>query len=66
METFIDRSGRTVLLRRYNGRLWAGAGAREWDRELPGNEVLTVEGVKYVHWYDCLTAVSIHGHPPQG
>lgn len=59
VEAYVNREGRTVLFRRYNGRLWGGAGAREWDQALPHHEVITVDGVKYVHWYDCLTDASL-------
>lgn len=55
-EQYIDRSGRTVLWRRFNRDTWALAryGAR-WSERLPRSEQLTLNGETFVHWYDCLT-----------
>ncbi len=53
---YMDRSGRTLLFRRYNRDDWRkGNGGKLWSRQLPDNEQLTIDGVRYVHWYDCLT-----------
>ncbi len=63
-ESFYTRAGRLVLFRRYNGRLWnigkAGKGkaALPWDKRLPSNARLVINGAMFVHWYDCLTDVS--------
>lgn len=55
-EQFLDRSGRTVLWRRFNRDDWAiGRYQKPWRELLPDNERLTVNGVTYVHWYDCIT-----------
>ena len=57
-EAYITRKGRTVLGRRYNGRFWAvksnAWGGPPWDERYPDNERLVIDGVTYVHWYDCL------------
>ena len=52
-EKYLDRSGRTVLWRRFNRDDWAG---KCWSELLPGNEQIIVNGQRYVHWYDCLCA----------
>ena len=55
-EQFLDREGRTVLWRRFNRDDWkVKAGDRLWSQRLPENEVLWINGEKYVHWYDCIT-----------
>lgn len=55
-EQFIDQNGRTVLWRRFNRNDWAFKRYQQlWTEKLPQNERLTVNGVTYVHWYDCLT-----------
>ena len=55
-EQFLDREGRTVLWRRFNRDDWqVKAGDRTWSQRLPENEVLWINGMKYVHWYDCIT-----------
>ena len=54
-EQFLDRSGRTVLWRRFNRDDWAiDRYGKKWSELLPENERLTVNGQTYVHWYDCL------------
>lgn len=55
-EQFLDKNGRTVLWRRFNRDDWAiDYYKKKWSEQLPGNERLTVNGVTYVHWYDCMT-----------
>ena len=54
MESFIDRDGRCVMCRRYNGRLWNYGGETPWDERLPDSEKLVIDGNVYVHWYDCI------------
>lgn len=56
MEGYLTREGRTVLCRRYNGRLWQGGagGKTPWDEEFPDNNRIVIDGVTFVHWYDCL------------
>lgn len=28
---------------------------KTWSEKLPDNERLTINGVAYVHWYDCIS-----------
>ncbi len=55
MEGFVTRDGRAMLSRRYNGVEWQSErrGYR-WDERYPDNERLVINGVTYVHWYDCI------------
>jgi len=61
MEAYLTRSGRTVLARRYNGRLWKvdpkgdAKKRRPWDERLPSAPRLVIGGATFVHWYDCLS-----------
>lgn len=62
MEAYLTQEGRTVLCRRYNGTRWQRAGDSSvlpWDEELPDADQLTVDGVTFVHWYDCLTGLAL-------
>ncbi len=54
-EQFIDRSGHTVLWRRFNIYNWHSDRYGDWREKLPDAERLTVNGVEYVHWYDSVT-----------
>lgn len=55
-EVFIDKSGRTVLWRRFNKDDWAFARYQKtWSQMLPDSETLTVDGKTYIHWYDCIS-----------
>ena len=55
-EQFLDRNGRTILWRRYNRNDWAiDRYGKPWSEQLPDNERLTVNGITYVQWYDCIT-----------
>lgn len=55
-EQYIDKNGKTVLWRRFNRGDWAfDRYKKKWTEILPDNETLTVNGITYVHWYDCLT-----------
>ena len=55
-EQFIDKSGKTVLWRRFNRDDWAfHRYGKRWTELLPENETLTINGETYVHWYDCIT-----------
>ena len=59
VEAYLTESGRTVLFRRYNGRRWKlGEKRRPWDEALPDHQRLVVDGVIFVHWYDCLTGLA--------
>ena len=53
-EQYIDKNGRTVLWRRFNRNDWAFDRYKQlWSEKLPKNEQITVNGMTYVHWYDC-------------
>lgn len=56
-EQYLDRNGRTVLWRRFNRDDWAmdRFGGKLWSEKLPENERLIINGVTYVHWYDCIS-----------
>jgi len=55
VEAYLARSGRTVLFRRYNGRLWKTKDKPPWDERFPDHNRVVINGVTFVHWYDCLT-----------
>lgn len=53
-EQYLDRNGRTVLWRRFNRDDWAiDRYGKRWSELLPDNEQITINGQRYVHWYDC-------------
>ncbi len=55
-EQFLDKNGRTILWRRFNRNDWGIERYKKpWSELLPGNEQLTINGITYVHWYDCVT-----------
>jgi len=59
-ECYYTQSDELILFRRYNGRLWATRGKSTyagppWDKRLPDNARLVINGAVFVHWYDCLT-----------
>ena len=55
-EYYIDKSGKTVLKRRFNQNNWAYERyGKMWAEQLPENERLMVDGEIYVHWYDCIS-----------
>lgn len=55
-EQYLDKSGRTVLWRRFNRDDWAIERYKQkWSDQLPDNERLSINGNTYVHWYDCIT-----------
>ena len=66
IEAYVTRGGRTLLLRRYNGNRWGKRDTppqnwgteRTWTEDLPDAPHLVVDGVTYVHWYDCLTDIA--------
>ena len=69
-ECFYTRTGRLMLFRRYNGRIWKvhrkappGRAGQTWDQRLPDNQRLTIDGAMFVHWYDCLTDFSMGMKP---
>ena len=69
-ESFYTRSGRLVLFRRYNGRLWQVEkkdslyGGKPWDRRFADHARLVVNGAVFVHWYDCLTDAGLGWRTP--
>jgi hypothetical protein len=63
VEAYLTRSGRTVLFRRYNGRLWqihrgSTCGGPPWDERLPEHARIVIDGATFVHWYDCLSGLA--------
>lgn len=55
-EQYLDRSGRTVLWRRFNRDDWhMKSSGKPWTEILCGNETVRVNGKTYIHWYDCIT-----------
>lgn len=55
-EQFLDKNGRTILWRRFNRDDWAIEHyGKKWSEQLPTNEKLIINGMIYVHWYDCIT-----------
>ncbi|MHC5056231.1 MAG: hypothetical protein ACYTKD_16145 [Planctomycetota bacterium] len=66
-EAFLTEEGRTVLRRRYNSSRWARRDGKPvafgtkptWEEELPGAERVSVDGVVFVHWYDCVGEVAL-------
>lgn len=55
-EQYLDKSGKTILWRRFNRDDWAiDYYKKRWSEQLPENERITVNGTTYVHWYDCIT-----------
>lgn len=56
-EQFIDSNGRTILWRRFNADHWKiDHYGKSWSEMLPDSEVLIINGITYVHWYDCITS----------
>lgn len=55
-EQFLDQNGRTILWRRFNRDDWAlEHWQKKWSEQLPENEQLTINGARFVQWYDCIT-----------
>ena len=55
-EQFVDRRGRTVLWRRFNQDAWnVKQGQPKWSEKFPGKSVGLVNGLTFVHWYDCIS-----------
>ena len=62
--SYLNREGRTVLFRRYNGNRWGkldqpphrtGGTEMTWEEDLPHAHRLVIDGVTYVHQWDYLT-----------
>jgi hypothetical protein len=68
-EAFVTEEGRTVLRRRYNSSRWARRDGKPvafgtkptWEEELPAAARVSVDGVVFVHWYDCLGEFALQG-----
>ena len=66
-EAFLTEQGRTVLGRRYNARRWgtlkdgkhAYRSRATWDEELPESRRVSINGVTFVHWHDCLSGIAL-------
>mgnify|MGYP000848614475 CR=1 FL=1 len=55
-EQYIDKNGRTVLWRRFNRDDWAiERYGQKWSERFPKNDRINVNGINYVHWYDCIS-----------
>ena len=61
---YLNREGRTVLTRRYNGNRWGkldqpphrtGGTEMTWEEDLPHAHRLVIDGMTYVHQWDYLT-----------
>jgi RNA polymerase sigma-70 factor (ECF subfamily) len=61
---YLNREGRTVMTRRYNGNRWGkldqpphrtGGTEMTWEEELPHADRLVIDGMTYVHQWDYLT-----------
>ncbi len=69
--SYVTRRGLTVLGRRYNGRLWGHnpdwpyVKQGPWDEHFPDHDRIVINGVTYVHWYDCLGHVSLGIDPAE-
>ncbi len=51
---YVNREGRTLLWQRYNRDDWElDRYGKRWSMLLPENDRITVNGVTFVHWYDC-------------
>ena len=66
IEAYVTKEGRTLMHRRYNGNRWGKRDAPPhnqgteltWIEDLPRARRIVLDGVTYVHWYDCLTDVA--------
>ncbi len=70
MESFVrPDDGRLIICRRYNARLWGHAHCQAfadrgpWDEHLPHAQRLVVDGVPFIHWYDCLGHLAVGVDP---
>ena len=55
-EQYLDKNGRTILWRRFNRDDWAFERyQRKWSEMLSENQRLEINGILYIHWYDCIT-----------
>lgn len=53
IEAYLTEDGRTLLCRRYNGRLRPRTDA-PWDQRFPNSPRMIVDGMTYVLWYEDL------------
>lgn len=55
-EQYIDKSGRTILWRRFNADDWKYEKYNQlWSEKLPNNDSIKVNDKTYIHWYDCIS-----------
>lgn len=60
-EAYLTREGRTIMFRRYNGTRWnlgyntGHPKEMTWDQRFPDHKRIIINGVTFVHWYDCLS-----------
>ena len=55
-EQYIDKNGRTILWRRFNRDDWAiERYGQKWSERFAKNDRINVNGIIYVHWYDCIS-----------
>jgi len=57
VEAYLTQEGRTVLFRRYNDLNWRRS--PDWYPSAQANHRLFLDGVEYIHWYDCLSNYSL-------
>ena len=53
VEAYLSEAGRTVLFRRYNSEAWRPKSG--WVKAAKDNQRIGLDGVTYVHWYDCIS-----------
>lgn len=57
VEAYLSPAGQTMLFRRYNGEAWHPASG--WRQATEHNHRIVLDGVTYIHWYDCLSSAAI-------
>jgi len=57
VEAYLSQEGRTVLFRRYNGEMWQPAS--NWLNTTKDNHRIILDGVPYLHWYDCISTYAL-------
>jgi RNA polymerase sigma-70 factor (ECF subfamily) len=57
VEAYLTVEGRAVLVRRYNGKGWKTTS--NWLKQVENNNRLNLDGVDYIHWYDCISAYDL-------
>lgn len=60
IEAYINKEGRTVLFRRYNGEKWdVNHYWKSWGKKLPESKKIIINGVTFIHWYDCTSDITL-------